>query len=1124
MRITLIFLSVIFSNYAGAKTYYFSATSGNDSRTSSQAQSSSTPWKTINKLNSVFSILEPGDSVLFSRGDIFYGSVKPTASGTLSQPIVIGAYGSGDKPVITGMLTLSDWTSIGNGKYESYNPSLGDATNVVTLNNVQYAMGRYPNRDAANGGYLNFESHGTNFITDDQLSSPAAWTGAELVVRTNRYVIDRVNITSHSGTKISYSPALSYEPIDGFGYFVQNDISTLDQVGEWYYNPDSKKMTVYFGSQVPDIYDVKASAVDNVVYVYDMSNIQFDNIAFTGGNKYTVYLYSADNIVIKNCDITFSGVDGISANNTNDLVIKNSQIRYSNNIGINLSNSVDGIIRSNKISNTSLLQGLGQNTANKSLGIRETGQNNLIEYNQVDSSGYIGIRFGGDYCIVKNNLVNYFNLIKDDGGGIYTSSTDDSKHYGQKITGNIVLNGIGAAEGTNILIAGSTSGIYLDDYTNNLDVTNNTVAFCNKAGILIHNAHDIDLLQNTVFNNHNQQLLLSHNLTEPNSAPLRNNTIKNNILFSKDASQGVVNISSVKNDISLTGNMDSNYYCRPLDDNFVVKTTFVNSEGTTVRQDCDLQGWQAYYKKDLATKKTAVQVVPHKVNALIGSNKFTNGAFNIDITGPNIYSTGTSFVADWVTNKIDGGTLQVVTASTKPGMTTITIPVGEVSTARQYIISFSVKNSEDTLLYVYARQAGAPYKVLSNDGVKTILRMGPARKDFELAFTPTLDEANATIFLETPSQTNTWWLDNVKIYEADVTETNPDDSIRFEYNAGQSAKTIGLNGTYVDATGNVYTDNITLQPYSSAVLVRKGDQPVSGSQPTVSLISPSVSSTYNASATVSLIASAKDADGTIKKVEFYNGTELLHTEFIDPYTFSWENVPAGDYIITARAVDNDGNIATSTEVPISVVESGIPKISLISPILNSIYTAPSTVTITATATDPDGISKVEFYSGNDLLHTEVTAPYTWPWENVPAGIYIITAKATSKTGTTTVSSNAVITVLPSILSLAPPQAGSQAISEDAKRPGAPDVAKPAELKLYPNPVIDKVQLSLAGLQYNQRANISIIDLLGKVVKNIPVIYAGQNIEIDVSALSTGMYVLRVTGENFTVNKKFLKKN
>jgi hypothetical protein len=109
--------------------YYFSTANGNDSRTATQAHDPATPWQTIGKLNSVFSSLQPGDSIFFNRGEKFYGSITVAASGTSAKPIYIGAYGSGAKPVITSMRTLSSWSSLGASKYET--PAISTLPNTT---------------------------------------------------------------------------------------------------------------------------------------------------------------------------------------------------------------------------------------------------------------------------------------------------------------------------------------------------------------------------------------------------------------------------------------------------------------------------------------------------------------------------------------------------------------------------------------------------------------------------------------------------------------------------------------------------------------------------------------------------------------------------------------------------------------------------------------------------------------------------------------------------------------------------------------------------------------------------------------------------------------------------------
>nr|MBA3283836.1 hypothetical protein [Nitrosopumilus sp.] len=136
MKLKLLLLLLFISHLSYSATYYFSSTTGDDSRTATQAQNPSTPWKTVKKLNAYFSYLAPGDFVLFKRGETFYGGIVISKSGSSGSPITIGAYGSGDKPIITGMTNLSGWVNLGGGIWESYHSALGASVNVVLMNDA----------------------------------------------------------------------------------------------------------------------------------------------------------------------------------------------------------------------------------------------------------------------------------------------------------------------------------------------------------------------------------------------------------------------------------------------------------------------------------------------------------------------------------------------------------------------------------------------------------------------------------------------------------------------------------------------------------------------------------------------------------------------------------------------------------------------------------------------------------------------------------------------------------------------------------------------------------------------------------------------------------------------------
>jgi parallel beta-helix repeat protein len=88
--------------------YYVDATNGNDRNS---GLSPSTAWKTISKVNS--SNLQPGDNILFKRGESWREQLKVPSSGSNGNPITFTAYGSGDKPVITGADLVIKWKEQG---------------------------------------------------------------------------------------------------------------------------------------------------------------------------------------------------------------------------------------------------------------------------------------------------------------------------------------------------------------------------------------------------------------------------------------------------------------------------------------------------------------------------------------------------------------------------------------------------------------------------------------------------------------------------------------------------------------------------------------------------------------------------------------------------------------------------------------------------------------------------------------------------------------------------------------------------------------------------------------------------------------------------------------------------
>jgi hypothetical protein len=182
--------------------------------------------------------------------------------------------------------------------------------------------------------------------------------------------------------------------------------------------------------------------------------------------------------------------------------------------------------------------------------------------------------------------------------------------------------------------------------------------------------------------------------------------------------------------------------------------------------------------------------------------------------------------------------------------------------------------------------------------------------------------------------------------------------------------------------------------------------------PAVALTQPASGATFTAPATVALAATASDSDGTVAKVEFFNGTAKLGEDTTAPYSFSWSGVPAGSYSLTARATDNLGARTTSAATTITVAPgNNPPTASITSPANGATFAWHSNITITATATDPGGsVVKVEFFDGATKLGEDTTASYSYRWKNVPSGAHSLTVRATDNAGLTTTSAPVGITV------------------------------------------------------------------------------------------------------------------
>lgn len=227
----------------------------------------------------------------------------------------------------------------------------------------------------------------------------------------------------------------------------------------------------------------------------------------------------------------------------------------------------------------------------------------------------------------------------------------------------------------------------------------------------------------------------------------------------------------------------------------------------------------------------------------------------------------------------------------------------------------------------------------------------------------------------------------------------------------------------------VATDNGGVSSTSAPVALSV----VTNLPPLVELVNPYDGASFFSPATIVVCADAKDPDGTVASVQFFEGSVSLgvvtngtsvtnrHGEVKTTYCVTWSNVPPANYSLTAVATDNDGASSTSAVVTVSVVLPPPPLVAILRPNNGAKFIAPANIEIdTITRHFTNHIASVEFLSDSNILG--VVTNSAWPsffWKKVPAGAYSLSAIATDTGGNVATSAPVNITVISNLASHGP---------------------------------------------------------------------------------------------------------
>ena len=544
MRNILIILIFLLPLSLGATNYYVKNGGSDEAAGTSDA----TAWETITKVNTFWAAgtFAPGDSILFKRGDTWYGTITVAEPGTAGNPIVIGAYGTGEKPIITGFTTLTSWSLYSGNIYEATVSSSEAQTNMVIMDGVPVGMGRYPDAE-----WLTYTTATSSTITDPELPDSPDWTGADIVINKQYWIVDRCVITDHTSGGVLTWGSCSYSgtPEDNRRYFIQNDLRCVTTTNEWYHSTSAGKLYVYGN---PAGKDVKIATLNKLIYNNAHDYIHITNLELTGSISHAIHNNSSTRYnQVKNCDISFAGGSAIEDGGGSYSEFHYNMISHSN-YGIYLVGS-NITATHNDISHIGMIKGAARMPHATGIYIGST--NTTVEYNNIEYIAWSGINSSSISSFsIYRNFINYPCMVIDDGGGIYCNSSTGTRTINQ----NIVLNsGIGSESWLII-----PRGIYYDAGGSGASITNNIVAGCRGAGLLIHYGDNHTITGNLFFDNQRQAEFLKWGTGVSTGI-----TFNNNKLIAKASAQVSLRSNIYTTDeIKAWGAFDYNYYARPIDD------------------------------------------------------------------------------------------------------------------------------------------------------------------------------------------------------------------------------------------------------------------------------------------------------------------------------------------------------------------------------------------------------------------------------------------------------------------------------------------------------------------------------------------------------------------------------
>ncbi len=791
-----------------ATDYYFSNT-GNDNNTGT---SEASPFRTLTKASTLF--LSPGDRLLFKRGEVFRGELLMFSSGTALNPITISSYGLGADAVISGSEYINNWIAVGNGIYRAACPVYPQ---MVFYNGQAQTLARYPN----SGFLFTDAANANNGFSDAALPGTGNfYEGAGVHIRTARYLYEERSISVQVNSYLGFNSPTAANIVAGAGYFLTGKSAFADSATEYFYDAQLQQLYLKTASDLaPGNNTVEAARYDDGIEIVSSANVVISNIKFNQQQRNGISIYGAptSGLTVDNCSFENIYLYAITGSNKSNVTISNSRFYDIHCEALYLGGFANVSINDNIFKRIGLLTGRATDNKLAYKCIDMNGSTGSIRNNILDSIGYNGIQYYQNTLIEKNRIQR-FCLTTDDGAGInaYGATNGIRNGTGCTVRYNIVSDAIGNAESYPFRPDPFVNGIGMDDNSGNTTIEYNTIYNVAGRGISIHNSIANQVRNNTVFNCNNGSLVYEH---DQYGGMLTDNVSSGNILYNIHENETALKVQNWH--YSETGlnfsSFSNNYYINPYYEIPIYTAEYGNTAGGSyglIQNEYTVRGWRSL--KDAGAKESPVKLQHYAITSYLGNNLVTNGNFDTNISGWECWATNNSCATNWENSSLlDGGAVKINSPFQYFGFMVNNQPI-PLQQGKKYLLSYSVVSDANRIhgITVHDRISNAQLTTRAKKEVAT------TRLDQKLLFTPNANSnAGMLTFYIGDEFVPSYSLDNINVQEVATVAVDPLTQNLFYVNISHADQTVFLTGNYIDVDGNPVAGSITLQPFTSKVLI-----------------------------------------------------------------------------------------------------------------------------------------------------------------------------------------------------------------------------------------------------------------------------------------------------------------